>query len=589
MDILFNIADFFNLPVSMTNALITSIILGIMSGILGSFIVLRQLSLMGDALSHAVLPGVAISYLLGINVLFGATVFGILASILIEYITKKSKIKADTAIGIILSTFFALGIILISQVRSGVDLNHVLFGNILAVTPEEIFQSFILMIVVIVVVVALYKELMITSFDPVFSQAAGLNNSFFHYLLMLLLTIFTVSSLSQVGIVLVVAMLVIPAATSYLWNKHLSSMIVTSSILGVVFGLLGVVVSFKYNLPTSATIVLIGAAFFIVSFIFSPKNGIIDYSKFKSGNKSKYFAIALISILFVLGFFLSSRLMSDKNHGKLQVLASYSIIADMASEVGGDKVEVHSIVPIGVDPHSYEPTPEDSKYAEKADLVFYNGLNLETGKGWFEKLLSNGRKTEHAYVVSTGVTPFYLTENNSEKTEDPHAWLNIQNGIIYVENIKEKLIKYDPDNKDYYESNAKDYIAKLTALDEEGYDKLQTIPKENRVLVTSEGAFKYFAKRYDMDAEYIWEINTDNQGTPEQMVCIDNIIKERNVKALFVESSVAPKTMEAVARNTGKKIAANLFTDSLAKEGQEGDNYLSMMKWNIDKIHDGLK
>ncbi|WEV60602.1 metal ABC transporter permease [Streptococcaceae bacterium ESL0729] len=281
MDILFWLADFLNLPVSMTNALLISVTLGIVSGILGSFIVLRQLSLMGDALSHAVLPGVAVSYMLGINALIGASIFGILAAMLIEFISKKSKLKADTAIGIVLSSFFALGIVLISNLKSGVDLNHVLFGNILAVTPQEIFQSVILMFVVIFIICLFYKELLITSFDPVISKAYGLKNDFYHYLLMFLLTIFTVSSLSEVGIVLVVAMLVIPSSTAYLWTKHLSKMILSSSLLGVLYGLVGVFISFHYNLPTSATIVLIGSLVFMISFVLSPKNNFINFTKYK--------------------------------------------------------------------------------------------------------------------------------------------------------------------------------------------------------------------------------------------------------------------------------------------------------------------
>lgn len=279
MDILFHLSDSTGIPVTMINALLTAVLLGIISGILGSFIVLRQLSLMGDALSHAVLPGVAISYMLGISMLFGATVFGILGATLIQFIVKQSNLKTDTSIGIILSSFFALGIILITKAHSGMDLNHILFGNILAVTPREIMQTIVLLIIVVVIVVALFKELLITSFDPTMSKAYGLNNTFYHYLLMMLLTLFTVSALSQVGIVLVIAMLIIPAAISYLWVNKLSHMIILASSLGVVFGISGVLISFHEDLPTSATIVIVGAVVFCVTFVISPKNGFLKTRK----------------------------------------------------------------------------------------------------------------------------------------------------------------------------------------------------------------------------------------------------------------------------------------------------------------------
>lgn len=264
-----------NIPIYILNAGLSAIILGVVSGIIGSFIVLRKMALMGDALSHAVLPGVAISYMLGINMLVGASIFGLIAAILIQFISARSTLKSDTSIGIILSTFFALGIILITRAQSGIDLNHVLFGNILAVPSSELMQSFWVMVGVIVIVVLFYKELLISSFDPIVSKAYGLNTTFYHYLLMFLLSIVTVSSLSQVGVVLVIAMLVIPAATAYLWTNKLSHMIGSASVIGAIIGIVGTYISFNYNLPTSATIVLVGATLFALAFLISPKNNFI--------------------------------------------------------------------------------------------------------------------------------------------------------------------------------------------------------------------------------------------------------------------------------------------------------------------------
>ena len=261
-----------DLPAYIINAGLSSIILGIVSGIIGTYIVLRKMSLMGDALSHAVMPGVAISYMLGINMIFGASLFGILAAILIQFIAEKSHLKSDTAIGIILSSFFALGIILITQAKSGMDLNHVLFGNILAVPDSEVTQSLLVLLAVLVIVGLFYKELLISSFDPIVSKAYGLYIGFYHYLIMLMLSVVTVSSLSQVGIVLVIAMLVIPAATSYLWTNKVLNMMVIASVIGATMGIMGTYISFTYNLPTSATIVLLGTFFFIIAFLTSPKN-----------------------------------------------------------------------------------------------------------------------------------------------------------------------------------------------------------------------------------------------------------------------------------------------------------------------------
>ncbi|EMG27040.1 putative metal cations ABC transporter permease [Listeria fleischmannii subsp. fleischmannii LU2006-1] len=209
-------------------ALLTSIVVGIVCGVIGSFIILRGMSLMGDAISHAVLPGVAISYLMGINFFFGAVFFGILAALGIGYVDQKSRIKSDTAIGIVFSAFFALGVILITLAKSSTDLYHILFGNVLAVRTSDMWLTIWIAFIVILLIALFYKELFISSFDPVVAEAYGYNTRLLHYFLMLLLTLVTVSALQTVGIILVVAMLITPAATAYLLTHRLKTMIIFS-------------------------------------------------------------------------------------------------------------------------------------------------------------------------------------------------------------------------------------------------------------------------------------------------------------------------------------------------------------------------
>lgn len=277
--------------------------------------------------------------------------------------------------------------------------------------------------------------------------------------------------------------------------------------------------------------------------------------------------------------------------GKLKVVATNSILADMTKNIAGDLVDLHSIVPIGQDPHEYEPLAADVQKTTDADVIFYNGLNLETGgDSWFTKLITTTKKVENEdyFAVSDGVEVIYLEGKSQVGKEDPHAWLNLENGIIYAENIAKTLIAKDPANKETYQKNLDTYVAKLTALDQEAKTAFASIPEEKQLIVTSEGAFKYFSKAYGVPSAYIWEINTEEEGTPEQITLLVEQLRASKVPALFIESSVDRRPMEMVAADTGLPIAAELFTDSVAEEGQNGDSYYAMMKWNLEQIAQGL-
>ena len=257
------------------NALITSVMVGISAGIIGSFIILRGMSLMGDAISHAVLPGVALSYMLGSSYIIGATIFGMASAALIGFVTKHSRLKNDTAIGIVFSAFFALGIILISFARSSTDLYHILFGNVLAVRDSDMLLTAAVLIIVLISVPLFYKQLKLTSFAPTIAKSYGWNISAINYGLMFLLTLVAVTSLQTVGTILVIAMLITPAATAYQLTDKLLVMIVLSTVFGTLSSIVGLYFSYSYNLPSGATIVMAAAVFFIVAFIFAPKKGLI--------------------------------------------------------------------------------------------------------------------------------------------------------------------------------------------------------------------------------------------------------------------------------------------------------------------------
>lgn len=301
-------------------------------------------------------------------------------------------------------------------------------------------------------------------------------------------------------------------------------------------------------------------------------------------------AVALLAILGLAACTSPSKDASAES-SKLKVVTTNSILADMTKNIAGDKIDLHSIVPVGQDPHEYEPLPEDVKKTSRADLIFYNGINLETGgNAWFTKLVKNANKVENKdyFAVSDGVEIIYLEGEDEKGKEDPHAWLNLENGMIYAKNIAKQLIAKDPNNKETYEKNLATYLEKLDALDKEAKEKFNNIPAEKKMIVTSEGCFKYFSKAYQVPSAYIWEINTEEEGTPDQIKHLVETLRQTKVSSLFVESSVDDRPMKTVSKDTNIPIYAKIFTDSVAEEGEDGDSYYAMMKWNLDKIAEGL-
>ena len=268
------------------HALSTSLILGVACSMVGCFIVLRGLALMGDAISHAVLPGVAISYILNISYFFGAVAFGIMAALGIGFVQHKSKIKSDSAIGVVFSAFLALGILLVTKIQSPINLNNILFGNVLTITEPDRILTEVVAGVVLLSIFLFFKELQLTTFDPVMAKASGFPVKMINYLLMVMLTLITVVSLQTVGVILVVSLLITPAATAFLLTQNLSTMLWISALIGAISAVIGLFLSVTYNLPSGVVIVLTASVIFLIVFLFNPKTGLLWQHSNKNGHKT---------------------------------------------------------------------------------------------------------------------------------------------------------------------------------------------------------------------------------------------------------------------------------------------------------------
>ncbi len=267
-----------------------------------------------------------------------------------------------------------------------------------------------------------------------------------------------------------------------------------------------------------------------------------------------------------------------------KVITTFTIIQDIAQNVAGDAAVVESITKPGAEIHDYQPTPKDIVKAQDAELILWNGLNLER---WFERFFQSLRNVP-SVVVTDGITPLSIYEGEYEGTPNPHAWMSPNNALIYVENIRQAFVKYDPDNAETYNANAARYSDEIRALDAPLRAKLDQIPEENRWLVTSEGAFGYLAQDYNLKEAYLWPINADEEGSPQQVKRLIDTIREHKIPVIFSESTISDKPAKQVAKETGAKYGGVLYVDSLSEANGPVPTYINLLETTVETIVKGF-
>lgn len=269
---------------------------------------------------------------------------------------------------------------------------------------------------------------------------------------------------------------------------------------------------------------------------------------------------------------------------KFKVVTTFTVIADMARNVAGNAAVVESVTKPGAEIHGYEPTPRDLLRAQDADLILWNGLNLEL---WFTQFFAN-LKDVPAVTLSDGVRPMAIHEGGYEGKPNPHAWMSLENALIYVDNIRDAMIKYDPENGPIYAKNATAYKEKLTQTIAPLKEMIQTVPEDKRWLVTCEGAFSYLARDLGLHELYLWPINADQTGTPQQVRKVIDSVKSNSIPVVFCESTVNVDPAKQVARETGAHYGGVLYVDSLSKSNGPVPTYIDLLRVTNETIANGL-
>ncbi|MBK0329514.1 metal ABC transporter substrate-binding protein [Rhodobacteraceae bacterium F11138] len=269
---------------------------------------------------------------------------------------------------------------------------------------------------------------------------------------------------------------------------------------------------------------------------------------------------------------------------KMKVVTTFTVLADMASHVAGGAAEVVSITKPGAEIHGYEPTPQDIVRAQDADLILWNGMNLEL---WFEQFLTNLGSIPSA-TLTEGIEPIPIAQGAYEGKPNPHAWMGLDTAIVYIDNIQDAFAEHDPENADIYEANATAYKDQLRATLEPLREQIAQIPEAQRWLVTCEGAFSYLARDFGMKELYLWPMNADQMGTPQQVRSVIDGVRDNEIPVVFCESTVSTAPAEQVARETGAHYGGVLYVDSLSEPDGPVPSYLDLLTVTSKTVADGL-
>ncbi len=293
----------------------------------------------------------------------------------------------------------------------------------------------------------------------------------------------------------------------------------------------------------------------------------------------------VLCVFFMLVATLPVNLAGAQSTQKLNIVTTFSVLADMAQNVAGDAANVTSLIKRGAEIHNYEPTPKDIVRARRADLILWNGFNLEV---WFAQFFQN---LDGVPVVelTEGITPIDIYNGPYSGKPNPHAWMSQHAAFIYIDNIRDALIKYDAGNADIYRANATRYKRQITATLAPIRREFETLAEDSRWLVTSEGAFSYLARDFNLRELFLWPINADQQGTPKQVRVVIDTMREHNIGVIFSESTISPEPAKQIAREVGAVYGGVLYVDSLSVKDGPVPTYVDLLRVTLQTILAGIK
>jgi ABC-type Zn uptake system ZnuABC Zn-binding protein ZnuA/ABC-type Mn2+/Zn2+ transport system permease subunit len=559
--------------------LLEVLLLSIGAGLLGTWIVMRGLAFYSHAVATAAFPGLVLADGLGFAAPLGAFAAAVVFAFGVERLARGRRTGYDSLTALVLVGALALGVILASDVfHSGANVESLLFGSLLLVGRGDLVLAGAASATVLVASLLLGRRWLAVGFDPESARALGARSPLPDALLLALIALSIVSALSAVGALLASALFVVPAATVRLLTRDLLRWQAGSVTLAALEGVIGLWLSVKTNVPPGAAIAVLGGGVFALVVAVKALASVLR----RRGLLAAAGAGAALLLLAGCGS-------SGSGSARLKVVATTTQIGDWARRVGGPTVDVHQILQPNTDPHDYEPRPKDVEASAAAKLVLENGDELDA---WMSKVVSEAGG--HPMVVVLGkIVPVKLPGQSSgpEATRyDPHWWHDPRNAEAAVRAIQHALVRADPPHRQGYERRAAAYLAKLGRLDRGIAHCFAPVPRSRRKLVTDHDAFNYFARRYDIEVvgAVIPSQTTQAQPSAGETARLIALIRHEHVRAIFPESSLSPRLVQTIARETGADASYTLYGDTLGPPGSPGATYFSMERANADAMLRGF-
>ncbi|MBV8938746.1 MAG: zinc ABC transporter substrate-binding protein [Alphaproteobacteria bacterium] len=543
----------------MARALAACLVLAAGSAPLGVFLVLRRMTLMGDALSHAILPGIAVAFLIRGLALWPMTLGGLSAGLAVAFfangVTRATKLKEDASFMAAYLMALALGVAIISMKGNAVDLMHVLFGNVLAVDNAALSMLTLIAGISLVTLALCYRALVVECFDPFFLRSVNGKGRVARQVFFALVVLNLVAAFQALGTLMALGLMVLPAIAARLWTNGIDAAIIASMGFAFLSAFAGLLVSFHFGVPSGPAIVLTAGAIYLASL-------------FGARRPRLHGAFLLLPLLLTP--------LSSHAAEKLRAVASFSIIGDILHEVGDDSIAITTLVGPDGDAHVYEPTPSDVTAVAHADLVFVNGLGFE---GWMERLISASASKAKVVVVSQGI---------AVRDGDPHAWQDLQNGMIYAGNIRDALAAADPVHAEAFKTNAAHYIKELEGLDAWAKLEIGKVPVFKRKIITTHHAFNYFAGAYGINLLAVQGLTTASEPSAETMAALVDQIHRDKITALFLENMSDPRLISQL-QSEGAVIGGTLYSDALSPPDGPAATYTAMFRHNVTMMADAMK